>query len=290
MEYFTADTYKNWERIGEPFEKNGRLYTKVKEDCSRCGGTGIYKWGAVINGVPQYMDICFKCDGRKFFQKEVRLYTEKELEALNKAKANRQEKVDAARRLSVEEKAAKKQAEWMEWNGFNEEGTTFVVLGNTFEVKDDLKDAGCKFSKELKWHCAHSIEAPEGCTVIEVPFKKVFQWCGYAWTPDFTGAEFMKALEAENRPASNSEFIGEIGERLRNIDCTFEREWYNNQYGFYVYTFSDGKNKYSWSTSKVLPPSLEVGAEVSLTGTVKDHREFLGVKTTCLNRCLIKSK
>lgn len=31
--------------------------------CDRCGGDGIYKWGAVINGRPQYAGTCFKCGG-----------------------------------------------------------------------------------------------------------------------------------------------------------------------------------------------------------------------------------
>jgi hypothetical protein len=41
-----------------------------------------------------------------------------------------------------------------------------------------------------------------------------------------------------------------------------------------------------WFTAKDL--DLEKGAVVDLTGTVKKHEEFRGVKTTQLSRCIIK--
>lgn len=31
--------------------------------CYRCGGTGTYHWGAVINGVSQHSGPCFACQG-----------------------------------------------------------------------------------------------------------------------------------------------------------------------------------------------------------------------------------
>lgn len=38
-------------------------YRRDLNRCTRCGGDGIYKWGAVINGVPQYQGVCFRCGG-----------------------------------------------------------------------------------------------------------------------------------------------------------------------------------------------------------------------------------
>ena len=81
MEYFTADSYKNWERIGEPFTNSkGKLYTKVKCKCDRCH-KGVYVT-RVENGVPvphpAYGGVCLKCGGDGYLMEEVRLYTEKE--------------------------------------------------------------------------------------------------------------------------------------------------------------------------------------------------------------------
>ena len=44
-------------------DKNGSKYFEGPVTCDRCGGDGIYKWGAVINGRPQYAGTCFKCGG-----------------------------------------------------------------------------------------------------------------------------------------------------------------------------------------------------------------------------------
>jgi hypothetical protein len=44
-------------------DKNGSKHFEGYIKCDRCGGDGIYKWGAVINGVPQYAGTCFKCLG-----------------------------------------------------------------------------------------------------------------------------------------------------------------------------------------------------------------------------------
>ena len=43
MEYFTIDAYKDAPKVSEPYQVNGKLYTRVKCKCKRCGGSGIYK-------------------------------------------------------------------------------------------------------------------------------------------------------------------------------------------------------------------------------------------------------
>ena len=44
-------------------DRNGSKHFEGKVKCDRCGGDGLYKWGAVINGNPQYVGTCFKCYG-----------------------------------------------------------------------------------------------------------------------------------------------------------------------------------------------------------------------------------
>ena len=44
-------------------DRNGSKHYEGLVKCDRCGGDGIYKWGAVINGRPQYAGTCFKCLG-----------------------------------------------------------------------------------------------------------------------------------------------------------------------------------------------------------------------------------
>ena len=87
--YYTAVTYKNWERVGEPFSNDkGKLYTKVKQKCDRCTN-GIYAIG-VENGHikphPAYNGVCLKCNGVGYIVETVRLYTEKEFNSIEKQK------------------------------------------------------------------------------------------------------------------------------------------------------------------------------------------------------------
>lgn len=35
----------------------------MTNNCSRCGGSGVYHWGARINGASQYSGVCFRCNG-----------------------------------------------------------------------------------------------------------------------------------------------------------------------------------------------------------------------------------
>lgn len=45
-------------------DRNGSKHFEGEIKCDRCGGDGMYKWGAIINGCPQYMGTCFKCEGK----------------------------------------------------------------------------------------------------------------------------------------------------------------------------------------------------------------------------------
>lgn len=37
---------------------------RVKCRCERCGGTGVFHWGAVINGSPSHSAPCARCAGK----------------------------------------------------------------------------------------------------------------------------------------------------------------------------------------------------------------------------------
>lgn len=277
MEYFTAETYRNWTRVGDPFTKNGKLYTEVKEPCPRCGGAPRIAAYAHVDG-----GICWKCGGAGFFSKTVRLYTEKELSAQNRVKEQRA----AASLKKANERNEKFKHEWPLRNGFNEDGFTYLIYGNTYPIKDRLKEEGCKFSPELKWHSPKEIEGlPNDCGQEKIAFDQLYRWNDwYKVEAEFIGAQLVE--EIFQKTTSTSEFIGSVGERLRALDVILKESKYLDSYGYYIHTFLYGDNLLSWSTSKDL--EFEVGDEVELTGTVKAHKIFAGNKVTYLNRCIIK--
>ena len=90
-------------------------------------------------------------------------------------------------------------------------------------------------------------------------------------------------------PKSLSEYMGVEGERLRNLTATVKStRGFMGKYGWTnLYTFQIGENILSWFTST--EQELEDGQVVILTGTVKKHEDYRGVKTTQLSRCIVKA-
>ena len=290
MEYYVADTYKNWERIGEPFEEKGKMYTKVKEPCDRCGGKGVFIV-RVHNGVgiPATPDagVCYKCGGAGHIIKTVRLYTEKEYASMQKAKANRQAKAEEARQARIAERKKTAFTRWLERNGFNEDGETYLIYGNTYPIKDQLKEAGCKFSQELKWHGSAAVDVPEDCFVEKIHWSNVYNWNEDAldmWRTE-EGNEFLKGIFTSH---TEGEYIGEVGERLRDMPAVLERRTEcDGKFGWSImYQFNVNGAQCVWFTQKEL--DLDEGAECMLTGTVKKQDTYGNTKTTYLNRCIVK--
>ena len=82
------------------YEKNGKMYVSARCKCDRCNGSGI-AISHVCNGqpVPYVNDggICYSCNGAGYFRKEIRLYTDKEFEQMEKASIKAAEKREAAK-------------------------------------------------------------------------------------------------------------------------------------------------------------------------------------------------
>lgn len=274
MEYFTADSYKNAERVGEPFQVKGKLYSRVKIPCSRCGGTGVF---------PPF-GVCFKCSGSRFEFLDVRLYTAEEKQALDKQKERYKER-------KAEEAFASsdiKKAQWLGANGFSPDGKTYCVLGNTYSIKDQLKSAGFKYSPLLNWHGAEQIELPEEFKYVQVSFDNLYQWNALthvaAQLP--TAAEYMKKIFDADKPVSTSEYYGEIGERYKDIPAILVKQ--SSFDGYYgrtnVYNFEIDGNVITWMTTSTL--ALPIGTAVKLTFTVKKHEIYKEEKITQVSRCV----
>lgn len=184
-------------------------------------------------------------------------------------------------------------AEWLERNNFCEEGLTWIICGgDTYAIKDQLKELGFKFSPLLKWHIDRQIEIPEGYSFITVSFNEVYEWSAL-YKNAFVLRTAQSAIDAKMKifeKPSLSEHVGEIGERLRNREVTFVRgRSFESRYGLTnIYVFQEGENLLHWFTQSELKIDVEPGQQVLLTGTVKKHEEYKGSKVTQLSRCIIK--
>lgn len=284
----TAKTYINWEQ-GKKFEKNGKLYVNVKGTCTRCSGTGIYAVG-VENGQikphPAYNGICLACSGKGFITKEVRLYTEKEYEQMerNNEKA-RQRKLEAQKKKMKEEYAQRREA-WLKRNGFNENNTTFVITGETYSIKDELKAKGYKFDGVLKWH-KDSIDDEYKDRSVEIKLDEVCEINVWGEGHYKTGAfDYIDKLIAGAPSNSTSDWIGEVGDKIKDLSVTLiKRTSFQGQYGLTnIYNFvDDAGNRLSWFTSTF--PQIEEGSKVTISyATIKKNDKYKNEKITVILR------
>ena len=214
MTYFVADSYKDAQWLGEPYEnEKGKMVVKVKAPCRRCGGSGHYSYNS-LDGTR-----CYGCMGSGFNATVVRAYTEKEKAALDRAAARRVERKveehNAKIKANIDNKA-ELMKQFYAKNGFNEKGVTFIALGNTYDIKDNLKQASYKFNPELGWHGAD----PAGFNAIPISFVDLYSWDDELGRAFFlsNAAEIVaeKKKSAEGK-TSDGDFIGEVKERLKNL-------------------------------------------------------------------------
>ena len=292
-----AKSYEGYEYDEtKAYEKNGKMYVSARCKCDRCNGSGI-AISHVCNGqpVPYVNDggICYSCNGAGYFRKEIRLYTDKEFEQMEKASAKAAEKREAAREQKMKAEYADKRAKWLEENCFNENLTTFVYFpADSFEVKDSLKDAGFHFSKNLLWHIANIPEGYED-KVVEIALDQVAE-IG-AWGEGFyrPGARtFVDDILKNCRPIeeSTSEWLFEEKERFYDYAVVLKSvRGMETKFGWtQLVKFEDANgNILQWWTAVEI--KAEVGDHVLLTGTVKKFEEYKGNKITVVTRCKIKS-
>lgn len=97
--------------------------------------------------------------------------------------------------------------------------------------------------------------------------------------------------EAENRPVTaDAGWLGEVGQRLRKIRVrvTNSKVWTNDVTGFttnLLVFVDEAGHELKWFASG--SRGIEIGRDVLLTGTVKEHSEWKGRKGTILSRCVV---
>ena len=291
--YFTAKTYENMKRIGEPFvNEKGRLFTKVKGTCERCGGLGYIASG-VLNGrpVPISRDggVCYECNGDKYVIKEVRLYTEKEFNSLEKQKEKKRVQKEEEREKKILDGFADRRKEWLAANEFSIDEKTYVYFKNdSYEKKDELKAFGFKFNSNLMWHIADPREYADSC--FEVALSEVVEIS--AWGEGEFLASAKQAIKdkiASFEAPSTSVWLGKEKEKLSNLRVTLVKtNGFSGKFGWtYIYNFKDADgNALTWFTSKIL--TLAIGEEVNLSGTIKSLDEYNREKITVVTRCKIE--
>ncbi len=271
-------------------DKNGSKHYEGIITCDKCGGVGLIAHH-IENGVPSWNwtdgGVCWKCGGTGKIRSK---WVERTPEY--------QAKLDAKRQKKLEAKIAQQKAHAEEINqaffqkqGFNAKGKTFVVLGDTYKIRSELKNLGCKFDHMIGWHTDHQIE---GYQMLMVDIDDCYYKNGYdgiyRWQNWKTNVcEKIRIANKELEKPSNH--IGTVGERI-TATVTFDHSASFDGYmgrTTYIYTFIDPDgNILVWKTQAW--KHLAKGDEVQITGTIKEHSEYKDQKQTVLTRCKITRK
>lgn len=288
---YVADSYKNFKQVGEPFKNiKGKLVIKVKGTCDRCGGCGHYSYNQ-LDGT-----ICYGCNGTGTTVKTVRAYTEKEYNRMQTANERARLK-KANERLEKErdrqENAATYKKEVAIKLGFNENEKVYIVYGgNTFNIKDYLKEQGCHFNNVLKWYSPSKISLPEGYNLLEISFDDIYDYNVLSKSASYknNAADIVSELIAKNAGTAPSEYYpGSEKDRISGIPAIFESvSGFAGMYGYtYVYTFKSNSYVFIWMTTKSFS-DLTPGSKITLSGTIKKFTIYNGIYQTHLTRCSIE--
>lgn len=269
-------------------DKNGTKYWS-DSTCYKCGGKGYIHGYEYIQG-----GICFDCWGSGISHKP---HIEKEYTPEYANKLEEKRKVKEEKRIQEEiAKSGVKNQEFFKAQGFNENGFTYVVLGNTFDIKEELKGIGAKWSNLIGWHLPFK---PEKYPSVEIHVDEVYEK-NYAnayhwaqWKSNEKETYSIKIKEAQDlltRSTSPQEFIGEVGDKVTLKLELVEKFSYDYAVTAwrtetkYIYKFLDNKgNILIWKTTNYYEKdSYEV------TGTVKEHTTYSTDKQTVLTRCKLK--
>ena len=289
MEYRVAPSYENYHIVSVDEDAKKAI---VEKQCDRCGGSGMYIIPRAFQGT------CFACGGAGVIRKRVKAYTPDEYEKYLASQTRAKERKEEQREAKIAQLMADSEANFriaLEEAGYDVNlPQIWLVTGeNTYAVKDKLKELGYKYKPEFGWYCTHLVDIPVNYGIVGIPFDEVCQWNPLTKKISIkeNAKEIADAAKAEAMPKSNSEFIGEVKQRLRDLHVILTGcRTIETYYGIsLVYTFKMDDNILTWFCSgKGIDPDIEVGEAVLLTGTVKDHKIYNGVKQTYLNRCVVK--
>lgn len=180
---------------------------------------------------------------------------------------------------------------WFEKNGFDANGVTYVYYpDDSYSVKDQLKEDGFVFSKNLLWHKA---EVPAGYEdkVVKVEFDEIGERA--AWGEGFYSPSVRATVDAKLsalRPAKpQTEFYGAEGDRIVKLMVHVDSfKLVQTKYGYTnLINFSVDNYKFQWWTNS--QPAIEEDTYVPLTARIKKHNAFGGVNYTVITRATFKN-
>lgn len=283
-----AQVYKmnDKKRVYIRTDRNGTKYF-ADYTCKRCGGQG---------GLPQWTYTgytCYECGGTGVAAKPeiFKEYTPEYEAKLEERRSKAREK----KRLERIEQIKSELPEIYQRHGFSSEGKIFVVIGNTYEIREELKAAGAKWFSALRsWGFT---ENTDKYPTVQISFDECYivdMETGYVnWNYETGNEDLIKSKMPKVENSLESSFIGSIGDKLDQV-VTFVRyfEYERDSYSGWgkeiarIYKFVDEHgNILIWNTGSW--KTLQEGKQYNLKGKIKEYNTYNGENQTILTRCTI---
>ena len=256
------------------------MYVRVKGPCKRCGGSGHYSMNAMGDST------CYRCNGRGYEMMEVRWYTDKQREALDRAA----EKRAAAKAVKVEERRVKFAAR--NAFGFGDAGFITLFKGDQNIINEwahETDPCRARFNLLFGWFCPSSMEIaplPANVETIRLEWDKVRNpedAENLTIMDDKTVKSVIRELLGEE--INKSEYQGEINDWLEEEVIIKKNITVDGFYGgtSHMHIMEDNRgNQYVWTTAS---KDFEEGSTHHLRMKVKDHKEYNEVKQTIVYYC-----
>lgn len=164
-------------------------------------------------------------------------------------------------------------------------GYITIFKGDTYSLKDWFSASPARYARMWGWYFPSTEELPDPLPAGIEPIR--LTWEEVSDNDKLKDEDTIKAyIETLIYEPSESEFVGEVGERL-DIYLTVDRAIpLENQYGSSTMHImhDDCGNEFVWTTAA---KTLTEGTEYHVKGTVKDHRTYKNTNQTILTRCRI---
>ena len=250
MEYYVAKSYQEWERIGEPYEANGKMYLVVRKP------TGATK--------------------------TVRAYSESEY--------NKMYGVKATAAAPVMQNGTDEPAQAYKVKnilGF-QDGYIWIFKGDLESAEYWFsRTPECRYHVIFGWYIVSTesvpFDIPSCIESVQLPWEKVGNVDGTLLPKGIVEA----AVNEVRYGGHPSQYQGNIGDRLElTIWVSRIIDLGETQYGTkQLYLFEDADaNQYTWNTG--VKKAWIVGDEVHARATVKAHDAYQGIRQTQLTRLM----
>ena len=171
--------------------------------------------------------------------------------------------------------------------GFGDAGYITIYYGDTYKNLEWFKESPvCRYHKIWGWYTPSNMEIPndipKDVTIAQLKWSDVCDEAGMI--NETKTAAIVESIRYSQ--VNSGEYVGEIGDRdvfELKIEKVIGLDGYYGHSSMHIMTDANG-NTFVWNTAT---KTLEVGTTYNLKGTIKDHKEYKGVKQTILTRCTI---